>query len=124
MDKLHFAVYLLYTHIPVIFNHNSLIGLYDFEGIAVFKPDIRNLNLFVVNDFLLKKTVFIADAIAVARKTQRSCRIKEACHQTAKAAVSQRRVMFLGLKGFIVNPQLVQRFFNHGIPAQVIDVGF
>ena len=75
MDKLHFAVYLFYTHIPVVFNHNSLIGLYDFEGIAVFKPDVRNLNLFVVNNFLLKETVFVADAIAVARKTERGCRV-------------------------------------------------
>ena len=123
-------VYNMVLIVPVFFDVAAKVDLHALlrhllqPNFSTRQPEVRQLRLPAVDQFLAEDAIFIAERIPHRGIPLCGQAIQETRRQTAKAAVSQRRVMFLGLKGFIVNPQLVQRFFNHGIPAQVIDVGF
>ena len=75
----------------------ALIGTRDFPYIPFFRPVVRNLNLFPVENPLPEQAIFIADTAANCRKLQCGKGIKETGGQAAQTAVSEARVGFLFL---------------------------
>ncbi len=59
------------------------------------QPIIWYLNLVSVDNFLLKDTISITQAVAPSRVIQCSHAVKETCSQPAETAVAQSSVMLL-----------------------------
>ena len=60
------------------------------------QPIIGYFNLIAVDDFLLKDTISITQAISPSRVVQGSHAIKETSSQAAETAITESRVVFLG----------------------------
>ena len=89
------------------------------EGISVFQPVIRDLDLVAVLDLLLEHSVAVTDTAAIGRISERRQGIQEAGCQSSKSAVAERGVTFLVLHSVDVQSHIFQRFFHILVGGQV-----
>ena len=88
----------------------------------MFQPVVRYFYLITVADLLFKHTVFVTDTAAVRRISKGSQRIQKACCQTAKTAVSKRRISLLVLQKVQVQSHLIKSFLYLFVCSQVNQV--
>ena len=91
------AVLLKALNMATKLDGHGLVLTTDLPGIAVGEPLVGGLDLAAVNDLLLKQTVAVAHAVAVAGNALGCHGIQEACGQTAQATVAQSRIGLLVL---------------------------
>ncbi len=114
---IHFNIY-----ITAEFYNLGVLGTAQLKGIAVLQPLVGNFQLIAVFDFLLEHSIMVADTAAVCHIAQGRQRIQEASRQSAKTAVSQRRIRLLILNQVQITAQLFQGFFHAVIKCQVNQV--
>ena len=116
------SLIVLLCHISAKFYLFCILRAFQLKRIAVFQPVIRYFYLITVADLLFEHTVFITDTAAVCRISQCSQGIQEACCQTAKTAVSKRRISLLVLQKVQVQSHFLESFLYLFICSQVDQV--
>ena len=113
------AVLLKALNMTTKLNGHGLVLTTDLPGVAVGEPLVGGLHLAAVDDFLLKQTVAIAHAVAVASDALGCHGIQEARGQTAQATVAQSRIGLLVLDDGQVEAHVVERLGDHVAHAKV-----
>ena len=108
-----------YTDIAAKFYFFCIFRTTQLKWITVFQPVIRHFYLITVFDFLFEHTIAVTDTAAVCCITKCCQRVKEACSQTAKTAVSKCCIRFLVFDHVQVKAQLFQSFFYFFVLCQV-----
>ena len=116
------SLIILLCYVSAKFYFFCVFRAFQLEWIAVFQPVVRYFYLITVADLLFEHTVFITDTAAVCRISQCSQGIQEACCQTAKTAVSKRRISLLVLQKVQVQFHLIKSFLYLFVCSQVNQV--
>ena len=116
------SLIILLCYVSAKFYFFCVFRAFQLEWIAVFQPVVRYFYLITVADLLFEHTVFITDTAAVCRISQCSQGIQEACCQTAKTAVSKRRISLLVLQKVQVQSHLIKSFLYLFVCSQVNQV--
>ena len=116
------AVLLKALYMATKLDGHGLILTTDLPGIAVGEPLVGGLDLAAVDDLLLKQSVAVAHAVAVAGNALGCHGIQEACGQTAQATVAQSRIGLLVLDDGQVEAHVVERLGDHVAHAKVKQV--
>ena len=111
-----------YTDIAAEFYFFCIFRTTQLKWITVFQPVIRHFYLITVFNLLFEHTIAVTDTAAVCCITKCCQRIKEACSQTAKTAVSKSRISLLILQKVQVQSHFLESFLYLFICSQVDQV--